>query len=142
MKNIITILSILVIFSSCSRSTNNTAEIPDVTAPKEFVGKWKLIEICESSGSGDCTWKDFDSGKLYDIEYRKDGTMFSNLAINNCANGTFYFSKDLFTLYNKLECQTSYESSKIVSLTSTEMVLDTHVYEPSYARYKKIETPN
>ncbi|WP_417430772.1 lipocalin family protein [Halpernia sp.] len=142
MKNLITILSILFIFSSCSRSTNNNEEVPDVPTPKEFVGKWKLVEICQSDGSSTCDFKPFDSGKVYDVEYKKDGTLYGNGEPSNCANGTFYFSKDLKVLNLKFNCQTQYTTTNIMSISSTEMLLGYQFLDPEMRRYKKIETSN
>ena len=139
MKNLIIILSILSIFSSCSRTTNNTEEIPDVTTPKEFVGKWKLIEICESDGSSNCDFKSFDSGKAYDVEYKKDGTLYGNGESANCNTGTFYFSSDLKVLNIKLNCQSAYTKTNIMSISATEMVLGSQFLDPEMRKYRKID---
>ena len=139
MKDLISLLSIFFIFSSCGRSMNNPEEVKEVAAPKEFVGKWKLIEICESDGSSTCDFKPFDSGKAHDVEYKKDGTLYANGEPANCNTGTFYFSNDLKVLNIKLNCQNAFTKTNIMAISATEMVLGYQFLDPEMRKYRKTD---
>ncbi len=141
MKNIIFIICLIFTISSC-KNRSDSSEDTVIPMPKEFAGKWKIIEVCEG-GTGTttspyCNWVSYDSGKHYDIQYNTNGTFYDNLAISNCSKGIFYFSDSFNILYIKNQCQNKESNTKIISLTNNEMITYDSLFEGINTKYQKI----
>jgi len=143
MKNIIAVLSFLFVFLSCSRIGTTIDENAVVSMPKEFVGKWKFVEICANSGGIDCNWKPYDSGHMYDLEFKADGIYLSPNAANACTKGSFRFADNTFKkLYLKNPCETAEGFWYVKSYLESEIIVNDPYFEGTNYRWKKIPTSN
>ncbi len=90
MKIFLSILIPVILIASC---TKNNEEGPQNYIPPDLIGKWKIFEVYYTSGSiDDMNWVEYDSGKVYDIWFKSDGT-FQGADVQ-CDDCTFIVSDD------------------------------------------------
>lgn len=94
MKNLIVLLSIIVIFSSCKKT--------DEPQDTDMIGKWKMTEMLMDPGDGSGTFQSVSSNKI--LEFKADGIITSNGSLcsvsaesNSPESGTWSLSDSTIT---------------------------------------------
>jgi len=123
---------LIVVFTifSCTKDNEEPKNIPP-----ELIGKWKITHQYSASGSGlDGTWIEIDTGKIYDIWLKNDGT-FVTQDDESCENCNYYISD------NKLYLSTNGGDSPgtINDLTDQAFILWWDDFEGFGYKYKKVE---
>lgn len=96
MNKIIILLFALAIIASCKKSDENKNT--------ELTGKWKMTDVLSDPGDGSGTFHPVSTNKY--IEFRSDGTLYSNGSlVNNSTeiieadSGTYLLADSTFTSY-------------------------------------------
>ena len=65
---------LLLIFISCSKNSNSTAQ-----KPLTLIGKWTLIESLADPGDGSGRWMTVDKANYYYIQFNTDNSLQGNI---------------------------------------------------------------
>ena len=133
MKTIFLILIILLF--GCSESNQEE----ELNIPPELIGKWKQIEVFSTSGGDLGDWAPFDSGRAYDMWFKKDGTWISTDPTSPCIEGRYVISGDQMTiLHNNSSLCVQVDPVTIERLTSNELIIDYNFWEPLKSKNLKV----
>lgn|SRR5690606_29975784 len=130
MKNLIYLLCLMLSFS-CSNSDGK----PENNVPQELIGKWKLIEIYSSDGTTS-SWSPYDSGEVYDIWFKENGTVIFIGNSENCMDASYSVTGNNI-YYSNNPCTTE-DPIFIEFLTESELILDLNSIEPHKSKFIKL----
>jgi len=128
MKNIFLIL--VIIFLGCSESSEEPNNIPN-----ELIGKWKIDEIFTTEGGSPATWSSYDSGEIYDIWLKENGTYIDVNTDENCNNGTYIITENQITFS---PCASLYPLTIEKLMKDTLILRDNFIPDIFKTKYLKI----
>jgi Lipocalin-like domain len=135
MKNLFIIPLVMLLFLSCSNSSDDETPTQEIT----LIGKWQLIEIKYSNGGASPPWSSILGG--YELTLNSNNTFTSTqLTGSGCTIGTYSVLNNKITLnYACGGGTTITKEFSQLSLTKSELVIkDDSCFEECADKLKRI----